>query len=97
MINTLKQVSVCDRDFEQAMIACCESNVYCNENACDFVNEFVTSIMNKTVEQNYYFELKNNDQMCTFVGSSCNGISSSTIFLRSETGVYSSKIVLCTS
>ena len=95
LMNTLKQVSVCDKNFEKAMIACCEGGVFCGQSACEFVDEFVVGIMNKTVDENYYFELKNEDEFCTFLGECGQGISSSTVFLRSETGVYNSRVVLC--
>ena len=78
----------------------CDNNIECGpvgntEPACDYLNSFVSNIVDASVDENLYFELENDGVSCYSYGSCLEGVSSSTVFIRSGNNIYNSRVMLC--
>jgi hypothetical protein len=81
LMNAIKKVSVCNENMEDAIKACCDGYDFCGEDACDFVEENINIIIGSSIEENYYFEAKKDENVCISLGNCEFGVSSSAFFM----------------
>ena len=76
---------------EDQMIACCGLD----RSACSELNDFIVGEVNQSIDKNFYFELKRGEVDCYSYGNCLEGVSSSTVFIRSGNNIYNSRVMLC--
>ena len=76
---------------EELMISCCELD----QGSCSELNDFIVGEVNQSIDKNFYFELKNDEVECYSYGICLEGVSSSTVFIRSRNNIYNSRVMLC--
>jgi len=87
LVNAVLKASVCDRDMEEAITACCENMDFCEQDACTFVEKEVGKML-KSLGEETKFEVKS----CFSVGSCNYGISSSTFLVNNG---YEASVIIC--
>lgn len=95
MVNALVKATACERTLEDAMIACCEDQPFCGRDACEFVSSSVSRVIDESGEA-MGFSLTDGQGCELTVGVCSYGISSSGFLLKTETGVYTAKVTMCT-
>ncbi len=62
LVNSIKGVEVCNSNMAQAIIACCNSEVFCGKEACNFVLDETAKIVNLTLPgEKVNMEIKDRD------------------------------------
>jgi len=95
LVNAVRLVSVCgDFSMEDAIIACCGGEEFCGRNSkenCDFVVGEIEKILDKSLEEDAVFEVKN----CFVIGDCDFGIASSTFMINSFVGSHEMSAKIC--
>jgi hypothetical protein len=92
MANSIKNADLCSGTFEEAIVACCKKENFCETESCKLVSEQISNITGQSDEQ-VYVEAKDYDgKLCFSTGACENGISSSSYVF--DNGV-SFKVVVC--
>jgi len=80
--NSIKNADLCNSNFENAIINCCNKENFCDQDACKLVSKEIESILSYQDEKTY-FEARNlKKDLCFGVGNCLNGITSSTYELK---------------
>ena len=95
LANAIKFASVCNGDLSDAVIACCNQKIFCNQNACEFSNNEIKKIIDKSIEEEVYFEAKSQDSLCFSINKECTGISSTQNLIRNQDGESKISLKIC--
>ena len=80
--NSIKNADLCNINFENAIINCCNNENFCDQDACKLVAKEIENILSYQDEETY-FEARNlKKDRCFGVGDCLNGITSTTYELR---------------
>ena len=101
MVNAIKGVEVCNSNMAQAIISCCNSEVFCGREACDFVLDQTAKIVNLTMSGEIInIEVKDRDgKSCfSYAKGRCNGgyVASSPSLIKESGGEAEIYLSLCT-
>ena len=95
LINAIRLASVCNRHMYDAIIACCNGLEFCSRDACQLASEEISKIINKSLEEYVYFEAENKGNLCFSINSECQGISSTSNFVRNNEGEAQINLKIC--
>ena len=105
LINAIRLTSICNRQMYDAIIACCNGLEFCSRDACQLANEEINKIINKSLEEYVYFEEldddnldieeENQNTLCFSINSECQGISSTSNFIRNNEGEAQINLKIC--
>lgn len=82
--NSIKNADLCGSRFENAIVACCNKESFCEKEACKLISEEIREIIKNSDELSYAEALNGAGNKCFAVGSCVNGISSSDYLLESD-------------
>jgi hypothetical protein len=77
MANSIKNANLCSGTFEEAIVACCKKENFCETESCELVSEQIGNISEQSDEQVYVEAKDYNGDLCFSVGTCENGVSSS--------------------
>ena len=95
LVNAIRLSSICNRHMYDAIIACCNGLDFCSRDACQLASEEVNKIIDKSLEEYVYFEAENQDSLCFSINSECQGISSTSNFVRNNEGEAQINLKIC--
>ena len=76
LANGIINANVCNGDFKQAIVSCCNHEDLCNENACNLVTDELNKVINYSDESAYVEAIDQTNSKCFSVGSCQAGVSS---------------------
>ncbi|MBI2670943.1 hypothetical protein HYX18_03135 [Candidatus Woesearchaeota archaeon] len=84
MANSIKNANLCDGNFEQAIVACCNKENFCDRESCRLISEEISSIINSSEESVYVEAIDAYGNKCFSVGNCISGIASSSYNFENE-------------
>lgn len=100
LANTIKGLDVCNSNMQEAIIACCIGESFCGREACGFVSEVVSNVVNLTFSsEGVNLLIKDNDgRTCVaYEGAKCAGsaVASSPLPIKGSAGSADVSIKIC--
>ena len=95
LVNAIRSVSICNNNMADAIIACCDQKEFCGKDACQFINEEINVILEKSLEERVYFEAKQQNNLCLSINNDCQGISSTENLIRNQDGDAKIRVKIC--
>lgn len=82
--NSIKNADLCNGNFEKAIVACCNNENFCDQNACELVSKEIKSILSSIDESSYVEAVNYKKSKCFSVGNCINGIVSNSYVLNND-------------
>ena len=95
LVNAIKLVSICNDNMADAIIACCNQKEFCGRDSCEIVEESIREIIDSSLEEDVYFEAKQQDDLCLSINEDCSGITSTENFIRNQDGEAKISVKMC--
>lgn len=88
LINAITKVEINRRDIREGVAECCEGS-------CDDFRQGILEILDRSLEENYFFSISKGSTVCEEIGSCRLGITSSKYRLRHFGEQYEISVTLC--
>lgn len=95
LVNAIKLVTICNDNMVDAIIACCNQKEFCRRDSCELVEESIREIIESSLEEDVYFEAKQQDNLCLSINEDCSGITSTENFIRNQDGEAKISVKMC--
>ncbi len=96
MVSSLVKASSCERRLEDAMISCCENDLFCYQNGCAYLQDALLGVFEESGEEIGFSLTRDDGSECLAISRCSFGVSSSGFLLKTESGTYTAKVTLCT-
>lgn len=94
-VKALMNLKVCEVDMKQAIYLCANDMQLCNEDACLYLNKFITEVYDKILEDDYLFVINKGESELLSIGACEFGVSSGPYLIEEQRSKFEITLKVC--
>jgi len=94
-VKALMNLRVCDREMKEAILLCADDMQLCEQDACEYLDEFVKGVYDRVLEDEYLFVIKERESELLKIGGCDYGVSSGPYLIQEEGRYFEVNLKIC--